>query len=232
MKSVCKSPTTAVRDLGWTSLSSCPPCPAMDRMGVSCRPGEARRRGRTVLTSLSPIWASGTRLFSAMRGAATRAPAAPACPMLLQIPVSCSWRAAVSRWEVCKPLRQTERCWREAWREDDCVDIALALTLPNEQCRTDGTRMSSLKRCMSRITLHVALRARRAGGIGDGRIGVQRRRWPVQQRAKRPALGSGARRGPRRHRAPAGAAGRWLARWAPEVVSPHGLKLRAPPQLP
>ena len=46
----------------------------------------------------------------------------------------------------------------------------------------------------------------------------------------------GARSGPGRHPAPAGAAGQWLAREAPEVVSPHGLKpctasqsLRLPP---
>jgi hypothetical protein len=32
---------------------------------------------------------------------------------------------------------------------------------------------------------------------------------------------------PWRHLAPARASGRWLARWAPEVVSPHGLKPRA-----
>lgn len=36
--------------------------------------------------------------------------------------------------------------------------------------------------------------------------------------------GGGARSGAVRHPAPAGAAGRWRARWAPEAVSPHGLK--------
>jgi hypothetical protein len=39
-----------------------------------------------------------------------------------------------------------------------------------------------------------------------------------------------ARSGPGHHRAPAGAAGRWLAREAPEVVSPNGLKPGAAPQ--
>ena len=35
-----------------------------------------------------------------------------------------------------------------------------------------------------------------------------------------------------RHRAPAGAAAPWLARWAPEVVSPYGLKPRTASQSP
>ncbi len=38
------------------------------------------------------------------------------------------------------------------------------------------------------------------------------------------APAGGARSGPGRHRAPARAVSRWLPRWAPEVVSPHGLK--------
>jgi len=37
-------------------------------------------------------------------------------------------------------------------------------------------------------------------------------------------------RPPWRHPAPAGSAARWLARWAPGVVSPHGLNSRAAPQ--
>ena len=44
--------------------------------------------------------------------------------------------------------------------------------------------------------------------------------------------GGDARSGPGRQPAPAGAAAPWLAREAPEVVSPHGLKPCAAPQSP
>ena len=44
--------------------------------------------------------------------------------------------------------------------------------------------------------------------------------------------GGGARSEQARHRAPAGAAAPWLARWAPEVVSPYGLKPRTASQSP
>ena len=46
------------------------------------------------------------------------------------------------------------------------------------------------------------------------------------------AAGGGARGEQGRHPAPTGAAGQWLAREAPEVVSLHGLKPRAAPQSP
>ena len=59
------------------------------------------------------------------------------------------------------------------------------------------------------------------------------RSWP---RAAAPggkawsARGGGVRSGAGRHPAPAGAAGRWLARWTPVGVSPHSRKPRFAPQ--
>lgn len=61
----------------------------------------------------------------------------------------------------------------------------------------------------------------------------QRRRFPAcccTKRYRVSVRGGGARGEPGRCRAPAGAAGRWPARVASEVVSPHGLKLQAAPQ--
>ena len=95
---------------------------------------------------------------------------------------------------------------QEAVREDAAFEEGVELVF--DELRQIGAGLSlSLREEGRRVLLH------RSGTA-----------WSVP--------GDGARSGPGRHPAPAGAAGQWLAREAPEVVSPHGLKPCAAPQSP